>query len=76
MNHPLTQLDIKNAMVFLNRVDLKGNESEALTDLKLKLQVMGQDLRQAAEAPPETPPETDEGEGNPPLDGKMDSKRG
>jgi hypothetical protein len=43
--------DIKNAIIFLNRVDLKGSESQAMTELLMKLNYM-----QQPKVPQEVPP--------------------
>lgn len=56
MEIPLTTNDIQNAMVFLNRVDLKGNESMAHAELTMKLQSIGQSLQQAAQQANEPAP--------------------
>lgn len=53
----LTPQDIQNALIFLNRVELKGNESMAHAELMMKLQSLSQEMQKPpAPAPaPETP---------------------
>ncbi|MDH3386886.1 MAG: hypothetical protein OEN02_03190 [Gammaproteobacteria bacterium] len=51
----LTNTDIKNAIIFLNRVDLKGNESMPHAELMMKLQSELNDREMTA-------PVTDSGE--------------
>ena len=53
----LTPLDIKNALIFLDRVDLKGKESMPMTDLQIKLKAM---LAEAAKTENPDSGETDE----------------
>lgn len=58
MQIPLTVNDIQNALLFLERVDLKGKEAVPMAELQMKLQSMGQQLQQQAQAeaaPAETP---------------------
>lgn len=45
----LNAQDIQNAQIFLNRVDLKGNEAMAMAELLIKLQTMQQELQQQAQ---------------------------
>lgn len=49
----LTVQDIKNAIVFLERVDLKGKEAQAMTELMMKLNFLGQEMSK----PPEDAPD-------------------
>lgn len=49
MQMPLTVNDIQNAQIFLNRVEIKGNEAMAMAELQMKLQQIGQQLQQAAQ---------------------------
>ena len=44
--------DLKNALIFLNRVDIKGHESMAHAELTMKLQAMQQALTMPV---PDTP---------------------
>ena len=44
----LTNEQIKNLLVFLNRVQLQGNESEVLTELKL---LLAKELQKTPEEP-------------------------
>lgn len=64
MQMPLTLNDINNAQIFLNRVEIKGNEAMAMAELQMKLQQIGSALQQAAQqqaaaqaAPPAPPAE-------------------
>lgn len=56
----LNSQDLKNAQAFLNRVDLKGHESMAMTELQIKLANM---LQEAENPPPPEPPPPDDGPG-------------
>lgn len=51
----LTPQDIQNALIFLNRVELKGNESMAHAELMMKLQSFGQEMQKPPAPAPETP---------------------
>jgi hypothetical protein len=52
----LTPENIRNAFIFLNRVDLKGNEAQAMTELQMNLHLLQQSMQGS---PPEEPdPET------------------
>ncbi len=52
----LTEQDINNALAFLNRVDLKGNESMAMTDVQIKLRQMLHEMQNPPADPPADPP--------------------
>lgn len=58
----LTEQDLTNALVFLERVDLKGKESLPHAELCIKLAGMRKLLQERAAAPPAPPidPPTDE----------------
>ena len=56
----LTIQDCQNAIVFLERVDLKGKEAQAHTELLMKIRFLGQKLADAElaaqkKAPPPAP---------------------
>jgi len=62
----LTIQDCQNAIVFLERVDLKGKESTAHTELLMKIRFLGQKLaneeaakQKAAATPPKKPAKDD-----------------
>ena len=56
MRVELTLNEIKNALIFLERVDLKGAESLAHAELTIKLQAIRGELMKPAEpVPPPTP---------------------
>ncbi len=63
----LTLQDLNNCLIFLNRVDLKGNESMAMTDIQIKLQSMRSEIekqmqeQQNAVVPPQVPEGDGEG---------------
>ena len=59
----LNPQEIQGILVFLNRVDLKGNESDAHAALKHKLNLMGSQLLEAAKAAAELPTNVTELEG-------------
>jgi len=42
----LTLQDLQNAQIFLNRVEIKGNEAMAMAELQMKLQSMANAMRQ------------------------------
>lgn len=56
MKVELNEQEIMNALVFIDRVDLKGNESEAHVQVKYKLSAMLNELRN----PPKEEPAIDE----------------
>jgi len=56
----MTEQDIKNAQIFLARVELKGTEAMAMAELQMKLQAMLSDIQQ--KAPPIPMPEPNETE--------------
>ena len=58
----LVENEIKNALIFLERVELKGTESMAHAELLLKLKAMHQELAKPAipDPLPEPLPELDE----------------
>ena len=64
----LTAQDIQNAQIFLNRVDIKGNEAMPMAELQMKLQQIANDMQQQA-APP-APPAPKEPIVKPPSKGK------
>ena len=55
----LTPQEIQGIVVFLNRVDLKGNESDAHAALKHKLLLMGQQQSERAQDLPPNVAELD-----------------
>lgn len=67
----LNEENIRNALIFLNRVDLKGNEAMPMTDLQIKLQSMRAQMQEEAgkqAQPPEPPP------ADPPAGGKKEGE--
>jgi hypothetical protein len=56
----LTASDLQNAIVFLRRTTLKGEESMVHAELMIKLGQMLQETQNPAEPPPADPP--DEGD--------------
>jgi hypothetical protein len=50
-----TPEEISNLLVFLRRVDLKGEEAMAFASLVVKIQMMGQQAQQQREPVPEDP---------------------
>lgn len=58
----LNAQDIQNAQIFLNRVELKGNEAIPMAELQMKLQALAQEL--------EKPPEALPGSGPKPIESK------
>lgn len=60
MENQLTEQEIQNAFAFLNRADIKGGESEAMTALKYKLnQILAELKAPAPELAPVPAPEPD-----------------
>ena len=58
--------DLRNLQVFLNRIDIKGNEAMAMTDIQIKTNQMIQALvNTSANAPVEPPID-------PPIDPPVD----
>ena len=52
--------DLRNMQVFLNRTDLKGQESMAMAEIQIKIS-NGIQQMENPETPPETPPSTPAG---------------
>ena len=62
----LTEQDIRNLQAFLNRVDMKGAESMAMTEIQIKLSNMGAKMQEPVDTePPVEPPTPDAGTGEP-----------
>lgn len=68
----LTANDIQNNLLFLNRVDIKGNEALPMAELQMKLQQIQRDLSVPPVVDdPELPPK----EPAPPLKDVSDGKK-